>query len=73
MTGFGPFDPSCPKAGDHVHAWSPPDPRLVKDDPRSCVHCGVRASEYLDQASAARVAFFSTLRQPRSCHGAVKK
>lgn len=70
-TGFGEFDASCP--GHDGHVWSPPDRRLVADDGRCCVHCGVVAREHLAASTAARAEFFSTLRAPASAHGAARK
>ena len=76
--GFGDFDTACPKAPDGGHVWTPPDRRLMDrripaNDTRTCVHCGVKATAFMDGATKARTELFSSLRQPRSAHGSVKK
>lgn len=70
--GFGVFDTACPEGV--VHVWSPPDRRLVADDGRCCVHCGVVAREFLAAATDARCEFFQSIKAPASAHGkAVKR
>lgn len=65
MTGFGEFDTSCP--GHPCHDWH------GEDDKRACRNCGQLAREHMDSATAARTAFFNTLRAPASAHGTIKK
>jgi hypothetical protein len=65
-TGFGDFDTSCP--GHKRHQWQAPD-----TENRCCEHCGTVASEFLDAATKARHAFYSTIRAPLSSHGVKKK
>jgi hypothetical protein len=72
--GFGDFDLSCPSnpEGDE-HEWV----SAVVDGSRPCKHCGIvgrsdarePGESFMDQATAARSAFFSTLRAPASAHG----
>lgn len=63
--GFGSFDAACP--GRREHEWQ--EPHTAK---RCCVHCGVLATEFFEQATAARTVFFGTLRAPASAHGSPK-
>ena len=69
--GFGDFDTSCHgKDGEHrrEHKWQP-----VRQENRVCVNCGVSAGLFFQDATAARTAFFNTLKAPASAHGKAKK